>query len=104
MKLMANDYRINLRFRLDNSEEKQAADYLRSLGKSRNQYIVEAVTAYIRNKNPADSLSLGNIRQMFREELQAISIAVPQDKPKGLTEAEQEQNMKNILDDLDMFD
>lgn len=101
---MANDYRINVRFRLDNLDERKAADYLRSLGKSRNQYIVEAITAYIRNKNSVDSLSLGDIRQMFREELQAVSIATPQDKYKELTEVEQEQNIQNILDDLDMFD
>jgi len=103
---MKDDYRINVRFHLDNSEEKKAADYLRSLGKSRNQFIVEAVTAFIRRENQSDSFSLGDIRQMFREELQAVSISQPQSEIQRseLSEQEQAENIQNILDDLAMFD
>ena len=103
---MKNDYRINVRFHLDNPEEKQAADYLRSLGKSRNQFIVEAVTAFIRSENQSDSFSLDDIRQMFREELQAVSISQPQSEIQRseLSEQEQAENIQNILDDLAMFD
>ena len=103
---MKNDYRINVRFHLDNPEEKQAADYLRSLGKSRNQFIVEAVTAFIRRENQSDSFSLDDIRQMFREELQAVSISQPQSEIQRseLSEQEQAENIQNILDDLAMFD
>ena len=103
---MKNDYRINVRFHLDNPEEKEAADYLRSLGKSRNQFIVEAVTAFIRRENQSDSFSLDDIRQMFREELQAVSISQPQSEIQRseLSEQEQAENIQNILDDLAMFD
>ena len=103
---MKDDYRINVRFHLDNPEEKKAADYLRSLGKSRNQFIVEAVTAFIRRENQSDSFSLGDIRQMFREELQAVSISQPQSEIQRseLSEQEQAENIQNILDDLAMFD
>ena len=38
-----NDYRINVRFRLDRPDEKEAAEYLNALGRSRNHFIVEAV-------------------------------------------------------------
>ena len=103
---MKDDYRINVRFHLDKPEEKKAADYLRSLGKSRNQFIVEAVTAFIRRENQSDSFSLGDIRQMFREELQAVSISQPQSEIQRseLSEQEQAENIQNILDDLAMFD
>lgn len=103
---MKDDYRINVRFHLDNPEEKKAADYLRSLGKSRNQFIVEAITAFIRRENQSDSFSLGDIRQMFREELQAVSISQPQSEIQRseLSEQEQAENIQNILDDLAMFD
>ena len=103
---MKDDYRINVRFHLDNPEEKKTADYLRSLGKSRNQFIVEAVTAFIRRENQLDSFSLGDIRQMFREELQAVSISQPQSEIQRseLSEQEQAENIQNILDDLAMFD
>ena len=40
---MRNEYRINVRFRPDHPDEKEAADYLSTLGKSRNQFIVDAV-------------------------------------------------------------
>lgn len=103
---MKDDYRINVRFHLDNPEEKEAADYLRSLGKSRNQFIVEAVTEFIRRENQSDRFSLGDIRQMFREELQAVSISQPQSEIQRseLSEQEQAENIQNILDDLAMFD
>ena len=97
-----SDYRINVRFHEDNEQEKQAAEFLKTLRKSRNQFIVDAVIAHM------DSTSLlDNIRQIFREEVQSLPISsvqpVQQTVSFALTEEEKEENMKNVLADLDMF-
>lgn len=97
-----SDYRINVRFHEDNEQEKQAAEFLKTLRKSRNQFIVDAVIAYM------DSTSLlDNIRQIFREEVQSLPISsvqpVQQTVSFALTEEEKKENMKNVLADLDMF-
>ena len=97
-----SDYRINVRFHDDNEEERRAAEYLKTLRKSRNQFIVDAVIAYM------DSTSLlDNIRQIFREEVQSLPVSpvqpVHQAARTELTEEEKEENMKNVLADLDMF-
>ena len=97
-----SDYRINVRFHEDNEQEKQAAEFLKTLRKSRNQFIVDAVIAYM------DSTSLlDNIRQIFREEVQSLPVSrvqpVQQTVSFALTEEEKEENMKNVLADLDMF-
>ena len=42
-----SDYRINVRFHDNVPAEKKAAEYLLSLNKSRNKFIVDAVIAYI---------------------------------------------------------
>ena len=97
-----SDYRINVRFHEDNEQEKQAAEFLKTLRKSRNQFIVDAVIAYM------DSTSLlDNIRQIFREEVQSLPVSrvqpVQQTVSFALTEEEKKENMKNVLADLDMF-
>ena len=97
-----SDYRINVRFHEDNEQEKQAAEFLKTLRKSRNQFIVDAVIAHM------DSTSLlDNIRQIFREEVQSLPVSpvqpVHQAARTELTEEEKEENMKNVLADLDMF-
>ena len=97
-----SDYRINVRFHEDNEQEKQAASFLKNLRRSRNQFIVDAVIAYM------DSTSLlDNIRQIFREEVQSLPVSsvqpVQQTVSFALTEEEKKENMKNVLADLDMF-
>ena len=97
-----SDYRINVRFHEDNEQEKQAAEFLKTLRKSRNQFIVDAIIAYM------DSTSLlDNIRQIFREEVQSLPVSrvqpVQQTVSFALTEEEKKENMKNVLADLDMF-
>ena len=42
-----SDYRINVRFHDDNEEERRAAEYLKTLHRSRNQFVVDAVLARI---------------------------------------------------------
>ena len=41
-----SDYRINVRFHDDNEEERRAAEYLKTLHRSRNQFVVDAVQRF----------------------------------------------------------
>lgn len=104
---MQNDYRLNLRFRLDNPKEKQVADYLQSLqGISRNKFVIEAIISYIEKQN-TKALTIDDIRSIFKEELKAVafvSVASNEMNTKELTEKEQAENIQNVIEDLDMFD
>lgn len=108
-----SSYRINVRFNLDDDTEQKAAEYLQELyckeKKSRNRFIVEAITAYMEQlaEKHTESL-LQSIREIFREEIQDISVAVPvEHKPAiaetELSEEEQAENAASVLQDLDMF-
>ena len=104
---MQNDYRLNLRFRLDNPKEKQVADYLQSLqGISRNKFVIEAIISYIEKQN-TKALTIDDIRSIFKEELKAVSLVSAGNATtpsKQLTEKEQAENIQNVIEDLDMFD
>ena len=97
-----SDYRINVRFHENSEEERRAAEYLKTLHRSRNQFVVDAVLAHM-----DDTKLLDNIRQMLREEIGSVSIAptipVVQTVNTELTEAQKEENRRNVLADLDMF-
>lgn len=103
---MQNDYRLNLRFRLDNPKEKQVADYLQSLqGISRNKFVIEAIISYIEKQN-SKALTVDVIRSIFKEELKAVafvSVGSNESNTKELTEKEQAENIQNVIEDLDMF-
>ncbi len=103
---MQDDYRLNLRLRLDNPKEKQAAEYLQSLqGISRNKFVVEAIISYIEKQN-SKALTIDDIRSIFKEELKAVSfvsvgnVTMPS---RELTEEEQAENIQNVIEDLNMF-
>ena len=66
-----DDYRINTRFNLNDESEHKAAEYLKSFGRKRNRFIVEAVLARMSKDSINDNL-LENIRQIFREEVQTV--------------------------------
>ena len=100
-------YRINVRFDLDNPKEAKAAQYLQTINKSRNAFMVTAVLNEIQRQSSASGLLLEDIRQVIREELQEVSfVAAPpifeQVQPE-LTEEQQAENEKSVLDDLEMF-
>lgn len=100
-------YRINVRFDLDKPKEAKAAQYLQSLDKSRNAFIVTAVFNEIQRQTSANAILLDDIRQVIREELQEVSFvaassAFEQVQPE-LTEEQQAENEKSVLDDLEMF-
>ena len=100
-------YRINVRFDLDNPKEAKAAQYLQSLDKSRNAFMVTAVLNEMQRETSVNNFLLEDIRQVIREELQEVSfVAAPsvfQSAKTELTEEEQAENEKSVLDDLEMF-
>ena len=106
MRVVKNDYRINVRFRPDRPDEKEAADYLSTLGKSRNQFIVDAVIHQIRNQDHSSSFSLSDIRKVVREEFQtaAITLQIATENEAELSNDISELDPKAILDSLSMFD
>lgn len=100
-------YRINVRFDLDKPMEENAAKYLQTINKSRNAFMVTAVLNEMQRQSSASGVLLEDIRQVIREELQEVSFAaVPpvfeQVQPE-LTEEQQAENEKSVLDDLKMF-
>jgi len=102
-----DDYRINTRFNLKIEAERNAAEYLRALGRKRNRFIVKAVLSQI-SKNSSDDTLLESIRQIFREEVQTVSVVSSQPMPSlsvstELTEEQKAENDKNVLADLEMF-
>lgn len=100
-------YRINVRFDLDKPMEANAAQYLQSLDKSRNAFMVTAVLNEMQRQSSASGGFLEDIRQVIREELQEVSFvaAPPVFEPvqSELTEEQQAENAKSVLDDLEMF-
>ena len=106
MRVVKNDYRINVRFRPERPDEKEAADYLSTLGKSRNQFIVDAVIHQIRNQDRAPSFSLSDIRKVVREEFQTAAITLPiaTENEAELSNDISELDPKAVLDSLSMFD
>ena len=100
-----SNYRINVRFDLDKPKEASAAQYLQALDKSRNAFMVTAVLNEMQRQT--SGVLLEDIRQVIREELQEVSfVAAPpvfeQVQPE-LTEEQQAENEKSVLDDLEMF-
>ena len=100
-------YRINVRFDLDKPMEAKVAQYLQSLDKSRNAFMVTAVLNEMQRQSSASGGFLEDIRQVIREELQEMSFvaAPPVFEPvqSELTEEQQAENAKSVLDDLEMF-
>lgn len=102
-----SDYRINVRFHDNVPAEKKAAEYLQTLNKSRNKFIVDAVIAYMNKESTDNETLLENIRQIFREEVQSVAfVPVPPTVvavAAELTEEQKVENAKNVLADLEMF-
>ena len=100
-------YRINVRFDLDKPKEANAAKYIQSLDKSRNAFMVTAVLNEMQRQSSVNGFLLDDIRQVIREELQEVSFAaassVFEQVQLELTEEQQTENEKSVLDDLEMF-
>ena len=107
-----NSRRLNVRFNLDNPDEKSANDFLEALvqsnKQSRNKFIVEAVIEKIRFQNNPRDFTLEDIRSVIREELQDVSFvssAQPsvQTVDTELTEEQKEKNDAEALSFLENF-
>ena len=100
-------YRINVRFDIDDPKQAEAVKFLQSLEHSRNAFIVSAVLDAISSHTAPNSITLEEIRRIIQEELQEVSFAAAppvfeQVQPE-LTEEQQAENEKSVLDDLEMF-
>ena len=100
-------YRINVRFDIDDPKQAEAVKFLQSLEHSRNAFIVSAVLDAVSGKSAVNNISLENIRKVIQEELQEVSfVAAPpvfERAQPELTEEQQAENEKSVLDDLEMF-
>ena len=100
-------YRINVRFDTDDPKQAEAVKFLQSLEHSRNAFIVSVVLDAVSGKSTANNVSLEEIRRIIREELQEVSFVTvpPVSHPvkTELTEEEQAENEKSVLEDLEMF-
>ena len=100
-------YRINVRFDLDVPKEAEAAQYLQLIDKSRNAFIVTAILNEMQRQSTSESVSLEEIRQVIREELQEVSFVAAHSSFESvqteLTAEQQAENEKSVLDDLEMF-
>ena len=98
-------YRINVRFDLDKPKEAKAAQHLQALDKSRNAFMVTALLNEMQRQT--SGVLLEDIRQVIREELQEVSFVVAspvfEQVQLELTEEQQAENEKSVLDDLEMF-
>ena len=107
-----NNRRLNVRFNLDNPDEKSANDYLENLAQnnnqSRNRFIVDAVIEKIKYLDNPRIFTLEDIRAVLREELQDVSFVSSaqhsvQTVDTELTEEQQEKNDAEALSFLENF-
>lgn len=107
-----NEYRLNVRFDLNDERQQRIAETLRKLDRKKyqsiNAFVVTAVGDYLDRLDNNGNLTLDRIRAMFREELQSVSFvsAPPSEKnalDTSLTEEQQEENDDKVLDALAMF-
>ena len=103
-------YRLNVRFDLNNAEEAEAVCFLKELSetdcKSRNRFIVNAVLEQLRRQGKSYDFSLDDIRQVFKEELQGLSVAAPVSLPaenETVSEEQKALNAASVLSALEMF-
>jgi len=112
--MKSNEYRLNIRFDLNNPGQKRIADELRGLDRKENGSInsiaVKAIGEYLdRLLRPREhDFTLDDIRALFREELRDMDFA-PREQasafipPADMTEEEKKANDRSVLETLDMF-
>ena len=102
-----NVYRLNVRFDLNNAAEAEAVAFLQKLSetdrKSRNRFIVSAILEQIHRQGRSYDFSLEDIGQVFKEELQGLSVTVPLALPAEKDEEQKAANAANVLSALEMF-
>ena len=110
-----SEYRINVRFNLNDTEHTAIIDYLNSLDKekyrSRNQFIIDAIKSAIAyaDRQSADDELLGKFREILKEELCGISVTASAPSPFSesfnmeLTEEEKQKNNAEAVSFLGNF-
>lgn len=110
---MARSYRINVRFDPEDPAEAALLDHLKTLQKEKqcsfSQLIISILKEHLSAGTSGVPFSLDDIRLVLREELEEISItpAVSSNllsaEEVHLSEEEQEENDRSVLEDLEMF-
>lgn len=112
--MKGSEYRLNIRFDLNDPGQKRIADELRGLDRkehgSINSIAVKAIGEYLdRLLRPREhDFTLDDIRALFREELRDMDFA-PREQtsaftpPAEMTKDEKEANDRSVLETLDMF-
>lgn len=107
---MSNSYRLNVRFDLDDADDRTVTDYLNGLGKAqaKSRFLIEAAIHYLKSKDGERDFTLEDIRQVVREELSEVSCvqSVPTEYETADTELTEEQKAENeasVLSDLEAF-
>ena len=112
--MKGSEYRLNIRFDLNDPGQKRIADELRGLDRkehgSINSIAVKAIGEHLdRLLRPREhDFTLNDIRALFREELREMDF-VPREQtsaftpPAEMTEEEKEANDRSVLETLDMF-
>ena len=96
-------YRITVRFNLEDSEERSAAEYLQGLKHGDcNRFVVNAVLARIKEESTGmvDPTLLDSIRRIFREEMRTLPPTKESTVPALPAEEPDDQS---VLDDLELF-
>jgi len=110
---MKNDYRLNVRFNLDDPEERKAAEYLQKLNsqyhRSRNSFIINAICKAMKEEQTRYDFSLDDIREVFQDVLgrtfltssDGRSFPIPFSPEQS--DFEREEMEASVLEDLNMF-
>lgn len=110
---MNNVYRLNVRFNLDDPEEREAAEYLQKLNsqyhKNMNRFIIQAICKAMKEEQARYDFSLDDIRDVFQDVIgrtilspsDGRSSTIP-DAPE-LSAVDREKMEASVLEDLDMF-
>ena len=108
------EYRINIRFNLENETDRMIVGYLNRLREaehvSRNQFVINAIYAQITDETRSTAL-IERFRTVLREELSAISIApAKEETPEPATgftfevnDVKMEQSKEYLRAGLELF-
>ena len=109
---MSRSYRINVRFDPNDPNEAEVLNQLQHAQKEKHCSLSRLIVSILTEQLAGVSrvpFSLDDIRMVLREELEDISIMpvsssiLPSVEEVSLSEEEQEENDRSVLDDLEMF-
>lgn len=108
-----NDYRLNVRFDMDNPRERNAAEYLKQLKeqnrRTMNGFIVEAVCRALEKEESCRDFSLEDIREVVQDVLGSTLGGAPGGAVQAAsfspdqTGIDREKMDEMVLEDLSMF-